>query len=149
MIELLATLTLFSILVGMGVPLLNLLLDAYWMTKVTAPATSAGALAMERMVREIRMAHRNSLQVENSSLTFSSPEGSVRLHQTRPGDAGIYLVKNGEERILMRSAAAGSLSFSLLPPAPGLVEIAFTVTTPLADGSPIQSPWATAVHVAP
>ncbi|MEO5352829.1 MAG: hypothetical protein H7835_06415 [Magnetococcus sp. XQGC-1] len=147
MIELLATLTLFAIVVSVGVPLLNILLDAYWTAKVVAPASSEGTLAMERMVRETRLANRSSLQLANGSLAFDSPEGRVQLHQTRSGDAGIYLVKNGEEQPLARAVATNSLSFSLLTPQ--LLAISFTLSTPLADGTTVQNPLSTAVYLPP
>ncbi|MEO5363915.1 MAG: hypothetical protein H7838_09875 [Magnetococcus sp. DMHC-8] len=145
-----ATLALLAIVAGTSVPLLHMLLEAHGLATVMAPAASAGTLAMERMVREVRQAQWDTLQVADHAITFVSAAGeTTRLHQTRPGDAGIYLVKNGDERLLAQVVAAGSLSFTRLAPANRLVGISFTLNTPLADGTALVLPLATAVHVPP
>lgn len=143
-----ATLTLLAIMVGVSMPILTLLLESYSTAQGMAPITSESTLAMERMVRELRLAKCSSLQFASRSLTCSTNTGeTLRLHQSQPGDTTLYLVKNGTERALAYSIAAESLSFALL--APGLVEISFRLHTPWSDGTLQEPLWTTAVYTAP
>ncbi len=142
-----ATLALFAIVASMGVPLLSTLLEAYGMARVMAPAASEGTLAMERMVREVRNA-QGTVHMVNRSITFVSATGdATQLHQTHASDPGIYLVKNGEERLLAQAVEADSLTFDRFDPLP-LVGISFTLSATLADGTIVRTPLSTAVHVA-
>ncbi|MBF0584278.1 MAG: hypothetical protein HQL80_08600 [Magnetococcales bacterium] len=146
--EMVATLTLFAIVVAVSMPMLSLFLESYSMAQGMAPASSEGALAMERMVRELRWAKRETMQLANRSLTFATTQGeSVRFHQTQPGDATLYLVKQGVEKPLAYAVAADSLSFALL--APGLVEISFRLRLPWIQRTTLQPLWTTAAYIAP
>lgn len=143
-----ATLTLLAITVGVSMPLLSLFLESYSTAQGMAPMASESTLAMERMVRELRMAKRETLQLANRSLTFSTTQGDrVRLHQSQPGDATLYLEKNGTEQALAYAIAAESLAFTLLTP--GLVEISFRLYTPWENQAAQGTLWTTAVYIAP
>ena len=142
------TLTLFSIIAGVGARLSAGLFDAYFTAQDSAPIISEGHLAMERMVREIRGARLDSAPwKDQNAIAFATADNTrqITFHQSSSGGYEIYMNQNGLEKILAQHVKAESLRFSGYSVEseqfPRLVTIEFT----MSNGMHLH----TAVHVRP
>ncbi|MBF0185270.1 MAG: hypothetical protein HQM06_12915 [Magnetococcales bacterium] len=137
--------TLLAILVAITAPMLALLLDGYLLAKASAAASSEATLAMTRMVNELRTADINTIQISQGTVAFQNENGATRLQQSAGNDPGIRMQQQGSEEVLAHVAGSNSLRFTRL--SNNLLAISFTVTIPLAAGTPILQPWTTAVFL--
>ena len=126
------------------------LFNAYLITQETAPITSEGMLAMERMVQEIRQARLEDTPPwqDQPSLLFpyTSDGKLIQFYQSATGKPGIYMDKGDTtEKLLAKNIKPNSLSFSGRKIENNafvtLVEISFTMN----NGMFLR----TAVHVRP
>ncbi|MBF0096177.1 MAG: hypothetical protein HQM04_05015 [Magnetococcales bacterium] len=139
------TMLLLGIVLGVATPMLSMLLEGYLLAKASASASSAATLALQRMVGELHSADPTSLQLGSNQISFQNNSGTTTLAQTNDNDPRIMLTQQGDSQPLLDVAQNNSLRFTRLTPT--LLAISFTVTIPLAQGSPLLQPFTTAVHL--
>ena len=142
------TLTILSVIAALAAQIISGGMGTWLNARAIAPLASKGQLALERMVRELRIGSCVSLNQPDgvTSIQVSNDLGVVRFrHRQIPVD-GIYMsINGGTEKLLLEGVVAGDLNFSI--PESCLLEISVTLTDTFADGSVLRYPLRTAVHV--
>ena len=149
--------TLLAIILAAGFRLLADVFDAYFTTRAIAPVVSEGQLAMKRMIRELGEAEFDTVILNGqSTITFSSgfSNEQVTFYQSPSNGSGIFMDQGSRERqLLAQYVEGGSLSFSIQdygdPVRARLISISFTIHSALLDGTEVEWPLRSAVHIEP
>lgn len=142
------TITILAILAGVGAHMLGGGFNAFLTARALSPLSLQAALAMERMVRELRWAtYWEPLDPNpNNMIQFTKKQGQqIEFSQSPSPPYAIHMtVDGGPAKPLVQKAAQNTLQFGL---SGTLFTISFTLNNTLADGSEILFPLRTAVAV--
>ncbi len=150
LMEMVLTLTVLAIIAGAGARIIGAAFNAWMEARAIAPLATRGQLAMERMIRELRV---------GSCATLTQPEGPITIqvqnslgevlfrHGQSPVD-GIYRREDGGgDKLLLAGVAAADVNFSISTSRRCLVTIQFVLTDTFVDGGSLRYPLRTAIHV--
>lgn len=144
--EMVITLVLVAILAGTGARVFASLLDAYLVVQSSAPVISEGHVAMERMVREVRLARLSAAPwADSTALSFvsSATEDTIAFYQASLGEGAIVMNHNGTEKVLAQHVQADTLRFTAPLLGDDAIPLLVTVAFTLGNGMPLR----TAVYV--
>ncbi|MBF0369666.1 MAG: prepilin-type N-terminal cleavage/methylation domain-containing protein [Magnetococcales bacterium] len=153
MLEMVLTITILSVVAGLGVQFIRDVFNAYLTGQALTPMVNEGQLAMERLIRELQGATCLTLSQPGGAdtLTFTNFDGAV-LSFSQSGQTILYSSSlGGVDKVLVEGVEAASLTFQptdcMTGVPPGVVQIHFAMEATLPSGDVVSVPLETSVFI--